>query len=307
MATTLLNMNESSCDCDKISSFKMIPSGENVEVSSLIWTLPWIRAFPTLLHEMFLYPNNQIDADCDCDYKHQLVETAYYSIFNDDNCANESNATIAGTQCNSGSLSLGYGEIIPNVVITYIMNIVDRIAVKDKLLHATNICPLRLRKILDLGSGSGRVLFAASLAHPFREAVGVEIIPSLHQTALDNLEKWKLHDRASCPNRLNDELTFRTKFNFRNDDILNISGYNEGLSDNNSGIADDADVVIVHATLFDSILMDAVNKICSACKSGTHFIMVTKPLRESDQIETVSIEIQQMTWGFATVFLQVRI
>jgi hypothetical protein len=43
---------------------------------------------------------------------------------------------------------------------------------------------------LDLGSGKGRTLLMAS-GYPFRRIVGVELLPSLHRTAQDNLGKYR--------------------------------------------------------------------------------------------------------------------
>lgn len=43
---------------------------------------------------------------------------------------------------------------------------------------------------LDLGSGKGRTLLMAS-DYPFRRIVGVELLPSLHAIAQENLAKYK--------------------------------------------------------------------------------------------------------------------
>ena len=43
---------------------------------------------------------------------------------------------------------------------------------------------------IDLGSGKGRTLLMAS-DYPFRRVVGVELLPALHQAALENLSKYK--------------------------------------------------------------------------------------------------------------------
>lgn len=51
--------------------------------------------------------------------------------------------------------------------------------------------PLDLRDFtfIDLGSGKGRTLLMAS-DYPFRRIVGVELLPSLHRTAQENLSKY---------------------------------------------------------------------------------------------------------------------
>ncbi len=43
---------------------------------------------------------------------------------------------------------------------------------------------------VDLGSGKGRTLLLAS-DYPFRRIVGVELLPALHQAALENLSKYR--------------------------------------------------------------------------------------------------------------------
>ncbi|MGA8860958.1 MAG: hypothetical protein WB506_13210, partial [Candidatus Sulfotelmatobacter sp.] len=43
---------------------------------------------------------------------------------------------------------------------------------------------------VDLGSGKGRTLLMAS-DYPFRHIAGVELLPALHQVALENLRKYR--------------------------------------------------------------------------------------------------------------------
>jgi SAM-dependent methyltransferase len=49
---------------------------------------------------------------------------------------------------------------------------------------------LRAFTFIDLGSGKGRTLLMAS-DYPFRRIVGVELLPSLHEIAKENLSKYK--------------------------------------------------------------------------------------------------------------------
>ncbi len=55
---------------------------------------------------------------------------------------------------------------------------------------------------LDLGSGKGRALLMAS-DYPFRRVLGVELVPELHQIAVDNIRKYRgpaqlCHTIESC-------------------------------------------------------------------------------------------------------------
>ncbi len=57
---------------------------------------------------------------------------------------------------------------------------------------------LRDFTFVDLGSGKGRTLLMAS-DYPFRRIIGVELIPSLHRTAEENLSKYR-SDSQKCFN-----------------------------------------------------------------------------------------------------------
>ena len=57
-------------------------------------------------------------------------------------------------------------------------------------LHEQTHADFRDFAFLDLGSGKGRTLLMAS-DYPFRRIVGVELLPALHQTAQENLGKYR--------------------------------------------------------------------------------------------------------------------
>jgi hypothetical protein len=59
----------------------------------------------------------------------------------------------------------------------------------DALQNETGI-DFREYTFIDLGSGKGRTLLMAS-DYPFRKIVGVELLPTLHQTAQENLRKYQ--------------------------------------------------------------------------------------------------------------------
>jgi SAM-dependent methyltransferase len=59
----------------------------------------------------------------------------------------------------------------------------------DELLRQTQI-DLRDFTFIDLGSGKGRTLLMAS-DYPFRRIVGVELLPSLHRIAQENLHQYQ--------------------------------------------------------------------------------------------------------------------
>lgn len=43
----------------------------------------------------------------------------------------------------------------------------------------------------DLGSGSGKAVFAAALYHPFKKCVGYEILENLHNISMILKDKWE--------------------------------------------------------------------------------------------------------------------
>jgi SAM-dependent methyltransferase len=56
-----------------------------------------------------------------------------------------------------------------------------------------NLCEFTF---VDLGSGKGRTLLMAS-DYPFRRIIGIELLPALHQIALENLRKYQ-SDSQKC-------------------------------------------------------------------------------------------------------------
>ena len=65
----------------------------------------------------------------------------------------------------------------------------------EMLFHDAGIDP-REFAFLDLGSGKGRTLLVAS-DYPFREIIGVELLPSLHRAAQENIAAYK-SERQKC-------------------------------------------------------------------------------------------------------------
>lgn len=62
----------------------------------------------------------------------------------------------------------------------------------QRLLDASPVPPERVT-FVDLGSGMGRVVFLAA-QRAFRQIVGVEISPALHEIARDNRARWPQAD-----------------------------------------------------------------------------------------------------------------
>ena len=201
------------------------------------------------------------------------------------------------TYCSSTTNSLGYGEIVPQTIIRAIHQIknysngclsLDTCNEQNYLLKTGG-----KSKVVDLGSGTGRVLFAAALTHSFAYAVGIEIVHGLHAQALQNWKRWNENELIGASRVIEPG----TKFHFICGDMAEYQD-----------MIDDASLVIVHATLFDEKLMDVVQQLCESCFSGdaacsTWFVMVSKPLR-GPRFETLSVEHCRMSWGYACVYIQ---
>jgi SAM-dependent methyltransferase len=166
--------------------------------------------------------------------------------------------------------SLGYGEVTPKAVI----EILNFLRSKSLLLQEDSI-------IADLGSGNGRVLLAAATASSVQKAIGIEILEPLHVQALANHQEW---------DRLNLDSS-QTVFDFKCADFTKDTQWME------------AQLVFLHATVFEAELMKVLNELCSQCREGTIFVVVTKRL-EATNIRTVGEMRLEMDWGQATVYVQ---
>ena len=138
---------------------------------------------------------------------------------------------------------------------------------------------------VDLGSGTGTMVFAAALYHDFTSVMGVEIQDDLHSAAKDVESIWK---RVIMPN-----LSERKR-----DTNLRLQ-----LGDCCYTDWSHADVVWCNATCFDQVMLDRIAARCADLKPGAFFLIVTKLLPNSavpffELVDTGSIV---MNWGVAVV------
>jgi Histone methylation protein DOT1 len=244
------------------------------EIESIGWIVLWCKAFPSLLEEL-----------CeDEDLLHRLRPLAWESIFPEHMFATKSVDTNSSTKiCSTPQLwneSLGYGEILPETVFL----IMHWLKVNDHLKRfQCSRCT-----IFDLGSGEGKTILASALCCCHRKNannfVGLEILPLLDQKARDRLQKW------------NEEFHSRIPILFECDDFTKHS----------SRIVLNADLIWIHATVFEDALWDRVQSICHDCKEGTLFVLISKPL-VGNHIETLLSARLPMTWGEGMVFVQRKV
>jgi len=139
----------------------------------------------------------------------------------------------------------------------------------------------------DIGSGTGKPVFAAVCIHPFEKAIGVEILEGLYNTSLELLEQWNAQIKPTLTEQP------PTEVEMAHADVTDFS-----LKDWSDG-----DVVFANSTCFDDRLMAKVADKAAALKKGAFFITLTKRL-PSSHFEVLENELYQMSWGGATVYIQ---
>lgn len=305
-----------------------IKTKQSLIQNDFFWSISLCKAFPTYFIQILFIKDDKerkIDKEENDNYKileENIIPTylsviAFYSLFPRDKETKTSIPIpiISNTKTIIPSLqeekhqslkllshnstinsSLTYGEILPESIIEILCWI--------KSNNDNNNIPCLKNaniggKVIDLGSGNGKVLFAICTNHIFLEAYGIEISYYWHMEALHYLSIWKSNNvfyepQQNHTSKLSTAST--TKFHFLNDDIL---------SQNTNNILQDVDVIIIHGTLFDDNLFhDIETNIHAYCKIGTIIISITKPLRLFD---TLSVQCKRMNWGTTNVFIQQKI
>jgi SAM-dependent methyltransferase len=147
--------------------------------------------------------------------------------------------------------------------------------------------PKEYENFYDLGCGTGKAVFAASLCYDFDKTVGIELLPGLYNIAnrqVENLQRIiAVHGpkfAASYQNKINN-------ISFINDDILNCD-------------ISDADIVFINATCFNPTTWVAIVQKLLELKVGTRVIMTTKRL-DNEAFRTIYNSQYLMSWGMNSV------
>ncbi|CAI5742285.1 unnamed protein product [Peronospora destructor] len=134
----------------------------------------------------------------------------------------------------------------------------------------------------DLGSGTGKAVIAASLVHPFEQAIGIELLEPLVHCA----EKRKVAlEKLKTP-------LLQTDIDFITGSLLTSKW-------------EDGDVVYCHGTCFDDKEWAQISLAAEKLKQGAFFISTTHVLR-TGLFEVVKSVKFTMSWGVATVFIHRR-
>ncbi|RLN51892.1 hypothetical protein BBJ29_005765 [Phytophthora kernoviae] len=134
----------------------------------------------------------------------------------------------------------------------------------------------------DLGSGTGKAVIAASLVHPFDQAIGIELLEPLVHCA----EK-----RKTSLEKLKSPL-LKTDIDFITGNLLTTKW--EG-----------GDVVFCHGTCFNDKEWAEISLAAEKLKQGAFFISTSHVLR-TGLFEVVKSLNFAMSWGTATVYIHRR-
>ena len=145
--------------------------------------------------------------------------------------------------------------------------------------------PLYGLEFVDLGSGAGRpALSSACNTHLFRRCVGIELLDSLHQLALQTKQEWDKQRPRS-----------QTEVCFYQGDIFDTNVYDwRG-----------ADVILVNSTCFNKKMLADLANLAHDVSDTCVIITFTLSL-ESQLFELITTDRFEMSWGEADVFYHRR-
>ena len=176
----------------------------------------------------------------------------------------------------STSITLVYGELGPHAVLRLFQKIQQFQANEN---HSSTF--------LDIGSGTGKMLMAASLLlQGCTSAVGIELLQSLHEAALINVQLLNSLSHSSTVVECihGDALSPQT---------LSLEKWN------------DIDVVFCNATMFDEKMMRAMSRL--PFKQDTLFITSTNKLDDARWNQVDEFVLDGGNWGSSTkIFMYQR-
>ena len=142
-------------------------------------------------------------------------------------------------------------------------------------------------RFVDLGSGTGKAVFAAALCHPFEVCSGVEIVKSLHDIAVKMLKDFEKNVRNST----------RVPSFVKNTKIELVCG------DATKFDLSNIDLVFMCSTVFDFALMSKLARAAGVMRVGTFMITLSKDLPCANW-KVLERSTRFASWGGATVIIQ---
>lgn len=197
------------------------------------------------------------------------VDTALFGQIPGYSLSNEGKARIH----RDNDPSLTYGECTPAGV--------------GAILAAVNPKPGEV--FYDLGSGTGKMLIYAAFLHPFSKVVGVELLPELHEAAVEIGKRYKEEIQPQFT-----DARKNTQIEYRLEDIFDTD-------------MTDAGIVVSHCcTCFDEPMMQNLSDALELCKPGTRIVTITRGLT-SPAFKSIGTSMCEMGWGQATINAYVRV
>ena len=152
----------------------------------------------------------------------------------------------------------------------------------------------------DLGSGSGRAVFAARFVQDYDNCIGIELLPNLHEMAKSVHSLYKFGPYQS-------KLKY-THVEFVLSDLLNVDWWKDGT------------VVYVPNLLFDPLLMDRIAELAIKLQSGAYLIALkqfgtdataattttTTTTTFPQAFELIQQRLVPMSWGDSNVYVYQR-
>lgn len=136
--------------------------------------------------------------------------------------------------------------------------------------------PREGEQFYDLGSGTGKSTFIATLLYPFARCVGIEYLPALYQQSQQILKEFE----EKVPEK-------KEIINFIQGNILELNW-------------EHADILYINATCFDDNLWNKIVEKAHELKNGSRLIVTTQHIY-SDQFEMIHDQSHQMSWGMNSV------
>ena len=143
----------------------------------------------------------------------------------------------------------------------------------------------------DLGSGTGKAVFAAAMLYQWQRCTGIEMLDMLHEGAREIADKW---DRSK------DGLLFLTEEQRQTEIVLmNEDFMSEALSLKN------ATLVYMNSTTYEQ---DMLLKLASKCEqmAGETFVVTHTKRLPSIHFDVVEETRLMQSWGECTVFIHKR-
>ena len=169
--------------------------------------------------------------------------------------------------CDGFALARAAKQLLPDLSLTY-----GEIQLESFLALLSMAKPQPSQKFYELGSGTGKTVFAAEQTYRFKQCVGVETLLALHAVAVN-----KLQDNNA-------------NITFLHADTLNIN-------------LQDADIIFINVASFVAEYWQLLTKKLVESSAKT-ILTCSKPMPEN--IFTIKKTYVQCSWGVVPAFINTR-